>query len=302
MNARNGRNTGLDDILHRRLLSLIVLSYALAAIAPGAGLLIRDAHVNLRIARAGIVTLPQLLLSFLLFCAGLRVRGERVRHIFHRPSPILIGLLANLAIPLVYLLLVTPFLRGWHNASEAGTILIGLALVAAMPVAGSSTGWAQNSGGDMTLSLGLVIASTMLSPLTTPAALRIVGWMSPTGYGDELHVLAGAEDRNFCDPVGAISIVAWHRRSLATGRGPRDSDGTSDKGSELDHAVGPLLRQRLGLPAAGPWHTGLGFPCSNLSFRDGTLWRDIRIGTRPWPSGRSRPRATGGADVRPRNE
>ncbi len=131
---------------------------------------------------------------FVLVCA---VRGERVRHIFHRPSPILIGLLANLAIPLVYLLLVTPFLRGWHNASEAGTILIGLALVAAMPVAGSSTGWAQNSGGDMTLSLGLVIASTMVSPLTTPAALRIVGWMSPTGYGDELHVLAGAKTGTF---------------------------------------------------------------------------------------------------------
>ena len=99
MNARNWRITGLGHILHRHLLSLIVLSYALAAIAPGAGLWIRETYVNLRIAGAGNVTLPQLLLSFLLLCAGLRVRGERVRQIFHRPGPILIGLLANLAIP-----------------------------------------------------------------------------------------------------------------------------------------------------------------------------------------------------------
>jgi BASS family bile acid:Na+ symporter len=197
MNVQNWRISSLGHVLHRRLLTLIVLSYALAATAPAAGLLIKETRVNLGVAPTAIVTLPQLLLSLLLVCAGVRVRGERVWQIAHRPGPLLIGLLANLAIPLVYLVLLMPALRGWHSASEAGTILIGLALVASMPVAGSSAGWAQNSGGDMTLSLGLVIASTLLSPLTTPIALRIVGWFSPPGDADELHVLAGATTASF---------------------------------------------------------------------------------------------------------
>jgi BASS family bile acid:Na+ symporter len=201
MNAWHWRISNLGHIVHRRLLTLIVLSYALAATAPAVGLWIRDTHVSLGITRAGTVTLPQLLLAFLLVCAGMRVRGSRIRQIVYRPSPILIGLCANLAIPIVYLILLAPALRGWHSASEAGTILIGLALVASMPIAGSSTGWAQNSGGDMTLSLGLVVASTLLSPLTTPVALRIVGWISPSGYADELHVLAGAKTGSF--------VIVW---------------------------------------------------------------------------------------------
>jgi BASS family bile acid:Na+ symporter len=197
MNVRNWQITGIGHVIHRRLLTLIVITYALAATAPAAGLFIKETRVNLGVESAGIVTLPQLLLSFLLVSAGVCVRGERVCQIVHRPGPLLIGLVANLAIPLFYLVLLTPALRGWHSAHEGGTILNGLALVASMPVAGSSAGWAQNSGGDMTLSLGLVIASTILSPLTTPIALRIVGWFSSSADADELHVLAGATTGSF---------------------------------------------------------------------------------------------------------
>jgi Sodium Bile acid symporter family len=235
MNARNWRISDLDQVLHRRLFTLIVLSYALAAIAPAAGLLIRDALLDLDIARSGIVTLPQLLLSFLLFCAALRVRGERVRQILDHPSPILIRLLANLAIPLLYLVVLTPVLRGWHNASEAATILIGLALVAAMPVAGSSTGWAQNSGGDVTLSLGLVIASTLLSPLTTPVALRNGRFVAPSPCeqctadaerasrerrGDKRIILFGGREPVGPRPISALAADELLRQGLGPGDTP----------------------------------------------------------------------------------
>ncbi len=52
----------------------------------------------------------------------------------------------------------------WHNPDEVQNILVGLALVASMPIAGSSTAWSQNADGDMALSLGLVLGSTLLSP------------------------------------------------------------------------------------------------------------------------------------------
>lgn len=193
----------VGHLLHRHLLGLIVSSYALAALCPALGLWIKDARLSWPVAGEGEVTvsLPSLLLSFLLFSAGLRVRRERVTCILRRPAPMLFGLAANLAVPVAYVLFLVPILGAWHSADEAGTILVGLALVAAMPVAGSSTGWTQSTGGDMTLSLGLVLASTLFSPLTTPAALRILGAVSPAGYADELHRMAGRD-------TGAF-LAAW---------------------------------------------------------------------------------------------
>jgi BASS family bile acid:Na+ symporter len=146
-------------------------------------------------------TLPPLLLAVLLFHAGLRVQGERLRRVARRPTVLLAGLAANLAVPVLYLLSLIPLLRTWHSPSESAMILVGLALVAAMPVAGSSTGWTQSSNGDLALSLGLVLFSTLLSPLSTPLALKLVGVTAPFGSGEALHRLAGRDAGTF--------LAAW---------------------------------------------------------------------------------------------
>ena len=73
---------------------------------------------------------------------------------------------------------------------EPALITLVLALVASMPIAGSSTAWAQNADGDLVLSLGLVVGSTLLSPLTTPLALHAVGLMAEGAYAGDLHELA----------------------------------------------------------------------------------------------------------------
>ena len=70
------------------------------------------------------------------------------------PSLLGAGLTANLLIPIAFILGVTRLMAGWHNADEVQNILVGLALVASMPIAGSSTAWAQNADGELTLSLG----------------------------------------------------------------------------------------------------------------------------------------------------
>jgi BASS family bile acid:Na+ symporter len=81
-------------------------------------------------------------------------------------------------------------MRIWHNPDEVQNILVGLALVASMPIAGSSTAWSQNANGSMALSLGLVLGSTLLSPITTPLALHAVGWLAEGDYAARLHELA----------------------------------------------------------------------------------------------------------------
>jgi BASS family bile acid:Na+ symporter len=59
-----------------------------------------------------------------------------------------------------------------------------------MPIAGASTAWAQNSNGNLALSLGLVLASTVLSPVLTPVALYAFGEMASEEYENVIHNLA----------------------------------------------------------------------------------------------------------------
>jgi BASS family bile acid:Na+ symporter len=66
-----------------------------------------------------------------------------------------------------------------------------------MPIAGSSTGWAQAAEGDMALSLGMVLGSTLLSPLTTPASLHTLAAIAPGRHGEILHHLAGRDTGAF---------------------------------------------------------------------------------------------------------
>src|SRR5262249_32296221 len=110
---------------------------------------------------------------------------------------LLIGVVANLVLPVAFILGAVTTMRVWHNPREVQEILLGLALIASLPVAGSSTAWAQGADGDLALSVGLVLFSTCLSPLTTPLVLHAVGWMAVGAYADALHGLAGGEVGSF---------------------------------------------------------------------------------------------------------
>jgi BASS family bile acid:Na+ symporter len=178
--------------LHDHFFALLLGSYALAAVWPGPGLALREIGLG----QVGIgaesmrLTAPTLLLGMLLLNAGLGVRFVELKGLFRRPAPLLAGLIANVAIPIAFIAVVARTFATWHNPEEVQVILVGLALVASMPIAGSSTAWSQNAEGDMALSLGLVTASTLLSPLATPVALRAVGFMAQGDYAEDLAELA----------------------------------------------------------------------------------------------------------------
>ena len=164
----------IGDVIHRRLLWLIVGTYALAAIAPGPGAWIRGCELG-RVPMPGgplAVSLPMAMLAALLFNAGLGVRLGQLTGLARDPRPLAAGLLANLGVPCLFILAASRLLGDWHSDAEVQAVVIGLALVAAMPIAGSSAAWSRHARGHAALSLGLVIGSTLMSPLTTPIALE----------------------------------------------------------------------------------------------------------------------------------
>src|SRR5215475_8333346 len=198
MNVVETRVKRLAEFMHHRLLWLLIGSYILAALIPGPDLWLRS--VNLAaVTDVGLphVSVPYALLSFLLFNAGLGVRTNRLWQLARRPTLLAVGVLANLVLPVVFIMGMATTMQFWHNPREVQEILIGLALIASMPVAGSSTAWTQNVDGDLALSIGLVVFSTCLSPLTTPLALYAVGWMAKGKYATTLHDLAAGQLSRF---------------------------------------------------------------------------------------------------------
>ncbi len=193
----------LVHAIHRHFIWVVVSSYIVAAVLPGFGLWIRGVDMgSVNILRSRLdLSLPLLMLAALLFNAGLGVKLEELRHLSRKPMLLLGGVFGNLATPLVFIVATSFAMRLWHNPEEVQQILVGLALVASMPIAGASTAWSQNANGNLALSLGLVLLTTVLSPLLTPLALHAVGFVTTGDYSEDLHELASG---------GVVSFLgAW---------------------------------------------------------------------------------------------
>jgi len=160
---------------------------------PGFGLWLRQFQLGeMQFVDGSNVTLslPALMLSFLLFNAGLGIRARELLGILRHPTVLLVGFLANMCVPILLIVALGGLMHLWHSSDELQNLLVGLALIVSMPIAGSSTAWSQNANGNLSLSLGLVFLSTILCPLTTPLVLHIFGNITIGDYSEDLHELA----------------------------------------------------------------------------------------------------------------
>jgi hypothetical protein len=178
----------LSHFIHQQFIWFLVGSYTVAAFFPALGLWMRDVSLGeiTLVHERTRLSLPALMLALLLLNAGLGVQICQLSNLLRSPWILASGLGANLLIPIGFILAVTQGMRFWHNPDEVQNILVGLALVASMPIAGASTAWSQNANGNVALSLGLVLFSTFLSPLTTPLALHSVGFVASGDYAQPM--------------------------------------------------------------------------------------------------------------------
>lgn len=168
-----GRFAAFASWVHRNLLWLLVASYVLAGLFPGPGQAIRG--LSLSRTEGDEVTAPMLLLALLLFCAAAVVRWSQLRELMQRPGILLLGLIAIWLVPSALVSTLGWLLPSLFGKSVTSGMLVGLALVAAMPVANSSAAWCQNAQGNVALSLGLIVLTIVLSPIATPQMLNLMG-------------------------------------------------------------------------------------------------------------------------------
>lgn len=181
----------VESFIHSNLIWIILSSYIVAAVLPGFGLWIRSVEFEGNVLGVRLhFSLPLLMLASLLFNAGLGVKAQELKVLMRRPSILFGGVFGNFATPLLFIVTLSYIMEVWHNHEEVEQILVGLAVVAAMPIAGASTAWAQNANGNLVLSLGLVLFTTMLSPLITPMFFNAVGFVTTGDYSEDLRDLA----------------------------------------------------------------------------------------------------------------
>ncbi|MEU6223799.1 sodium-dependent transporter [Streptomyces sp. NPDC047042] len=170
--------------LRHRLGRAVVLAYLLALFVPGPGLWLRRPHL-LPLTHLTLHTAP-LLLSLVLFSAGLQVPVRELGRLVRHPKALLAGLVLHLAIPLAIVPFVAFLLRRTPDTDGGSGLLTAMILVVAMPVAAGATVWTDKGEGDQPTMVGLVLASTLLSPLTTPFLLETLAPVLRGGYGQVL--------------------------------------------------------------------------------------------------------------------
>ena len=288
----------LQHAIHRYFIWLIVGSYVLAAFFPGLGLLIRSAELGAVSLPQGriAVSLPPLMLAFLLFNAGLGVRTADLSSLLRKPWLLIAGSATNVAAPLAFIAGVNLLLSFWANPDETQQILTGLALVASMPIAGASTAWAQNANGNLALSLGLILLSTLASPIISPLALHAGGFLTTGDYSEDLHELAQSSAGSFL----AVWVILPSLLGIATHKilGGRRTASLSPYTKIANFLVLSAICYRIA-PSSSPWSGRcLSLRCTDYSSRARTAiaprgWRITTLPARkvstciisiaPWP-------------------
>ena len=188
MDHRKFTFLSLSQFIHHHLLWFLISAYAIAAVFPTAGLWIRSVSFGdiVVFQTKAHVSLLLVLLATLMFNAGLGVKTSHLKALGEKGLDVSRRSDEQSRDPHRLYLLCQPATSVLAYPDEAQHILVGLALVAAMPIAGASTAWAQNSNGNLALSLGLVLFSTLLSPIITPMAFYVFGEMASEEYETSL--------------------------------------------------------------------------------------------------------------------
>lgn len=168
----------LAALLSDHVFLLLVIAYVVGAIFPTLGQMAQAHSIGKLPGSVQELKVSTLFLAALLFAAGLGIERVQFAAFVKRPLPILAGVLAKVCAPLLAALLIAQLgSLIWPDSPHWMVLVTGLFLIAALPVATATMGWAHHAHGNLALSIALLGISTLLSPLTTPLGLHVANWV-----------------------------------------------------------------------------------------------------------------------------
>jgi BASS family bile acid:Na+ symporter len=160
--------------VRRHFLGLLVACYLFAIVCPAPGIAMRSWQWSTpHFANVPLASL--LLLAVMLFIAAALTDLNQVRVVSRHPFVLLAALVAVWLGPALLVVVADRAIPATVAGQSTVGLLVSFALVASMPVANSSVGWTQSAGGNLGLSLALVLVSILLSPWITPSLLHYLG-------------------------------------------------------------------------------------------------------------------------------
>lgn len=200
-------------LVRRYLIWLLLAVYAVATFFPGPGAWLAKREVGSLLGWEAQATAPLLMVSVLLFLAALAVDLKDLRTLFQRPWLLLLSLVAVWLGPALTVAaagaIVPSIADGLISGPAMSGLLLGLIIVAAMPVANSSVAWTQQSGGSLPWSLGLVVTSILISPWVAPLLMR---WMGLSLSGQETEAV-----EHLVRSFSGSSLIIWVLLPTAAG-------------------------------------------------------------------------------------
>ncbi|MGW3099558.1 sodium-dependent transporter [Streptomyces sp. NPDC001102] len=137
------------------------------------------------------------LLSLVLFSAGLQVPVRALAGLLRSPKALLAGLVLHLAIPFAVIPAVAFLLHQTPDSDGGSGLITAMILIAAMPIAAGATVWTSKGHGDQPTMVGLVLVSTLLSPITIPFLISSLLPLLDSSYSKSLAATAHATQGGF---------------------------------------------------------------------------------------------------------
>lgn len=167
--------TRFSETIRRYLPLLLALCYGLALVMPGPGQMIRGWSLPSDWPEVARPTVSQLLVAVLLLLAALGVEVHRIPIVVRRPVLLISAMAAVWLTPAAVLLVAWWTMPLLLSPEATSTLLVGFALVAAMPVANSAAAWTQQSRGELPWALAMVVLSIIVCPWMIPLVLKLLG-------------------------------------------------------------------------------------------------------------------------------
>ncbi|MEM7812288.1 MAG: bile acid:sodium symporter [Planctomycetota bacterium] len=177
--------------MRHRFLLLLLAVYAVAVAVPWPGMWLREREFL-----TDGMPLTRVLLTVLLFNAGLAVSAKGLSESFGRPQVLVFAVFLRFLIAGAVALFAAATLP-----AAMGGVVIGLTLMAVVPAAGSSPAWTHASGGLVSTSLGIVAVSTLCGPI---AGSLLFGLVGPFLAGDHQEVSTQLVAR-----LASAQVVGW---------------------------------------------------------------------------------------------
>lgn len=187
--------------LQRYLPLWLLVTYALAIVAPGPGLVIRDWGLPSSWPAIFRPSITQILVAVLLWIAALGTNWRQVATVLGRPHWLAAAMVLVWLVPGVVAIGALPLLGEFLPEDIAFGAQLGAVLVASVPVANSAAAWSQQAQANVAWALGMVVASIVVCPWVTPWLLLQVAQQAG---GDAAYALTAiARD------LGGAPFVFW---------------------------------------------------------------------------------------------